>query len=120
MGGERQAEVLTKQGAEELTLEDVDDSVQRLIQLLVVLPQTLPHTALVLLSVVVEFGPVLLEELQGSLSIYNIKKKKKKQQSHNCNSQTAKLSSCDETTSSLHAAGLSAASVLHVAWALFT
>lgn len=65
-----QTGVLTEQSAEELTLEDVDDSVQRLVQLLVVLAQTLRHTALVLVSVV-EFGPVLLQELQGSLSIYN-------------------------------------------------
>lgn len=66
-----ETDILTEQGAEELTLEDIDDSVQRLVQLVVFLPQTLPHATLVLVSVV-EFGPVLLQELQGSLGIYNI------------------------------------------------
>lgn len=71
MGGKLQTDILTEQGAEELTLEDIDDSVQRLSQLVVFLPQTLSDTTLVLVSVV-QFGPVLLQELQGSPSIYNI------------------------------------------------
>lgn len=71
MGRKMEADILTEQGAEELTLEDIDDPVQRLVQLVVFLPQTLSHATLVLVSVV-EFGPVLLQELQGSLGIYNI------------------------------------------------
>lgn len=71
MGGKKQTDMLTEQGTEELTLEDIDDSVQRLIQLVVFLPQTLSGATLVLVSVV-EFGPVLLQELQGSLGIYKI------------------------------------------------
>lgn len=73
MSGERRAEILTEQGAEELTLEDIDDSVQRLVQLVVFLPQTLSDTILILVSVL-EFGPVLLQEFQGSLGIFKIKK----------------------------------------------
>lgn len=72
MHGWENADVLTEQGAEELTLEDIDDSVQRLIQLVVFLPQTLSDATLVLVSVL-EFGPVLLQELQGALGIYKIK-----------------------------------------------
>lgn len=61
-------DILTKQSAEELTLEDIDDSVQRLLQLVVFLHKALFGLALVLLPLV-KFGPVLLEKLQGSLSI---------------------------------------------------
>lgn len=64
-------DLLTEQSAEELTLEDIDDPVQRLTQLVVFLHQTLSDVALVLVSVA-EFGPVLLQKLQGSLGIYNI------------------------------------------------
>lgn len=71
MGRKMETDILTEQGAEELTLEDIDDPVQRLVQLVVFLPQTLSHATLVLVSVA-EFGPVLLQELQGSLGIYNI------------------------------------------------
>lgn len=60
--------VLTEQSVKELTLEDIDDSVQRLMQLVVFLHKALFDLALVLLSLV-EFGPVLLEKLQGSLGI---------------------------------------------------
>lgn len=73
MSGERRAETLTEQGAEELTLEDIDDSVQRLVQLVVFLSQTLSDTILILVSVL-ELGPVLLQEFQGSLGIFKIKK----------------------------------------------
>lgn len=58
--------ILTEQSVKELTLEDIDDSVQRLMQLVVFLHKALLD--LVLLSLV-EFGPVLLEKLQGSLCI---------------------------------------------------
>lgn len=66
---------LTKQGAEELTLEDIDDSVQRLLQLWVLLCVALCAPALVLVLVLVllplvKFGPILLQELQGSLSVW--------------------------------------------------
>lgn len=64
----KQTDILTKQSAEELTLEDIDDSVQRLLQLVVFLHKALFGPALVLLPLV-KFGPVLLEKLQGSLSI---------------------------------------------------
>lgn len=60
--------ILTKQSAKELTLEHINDSVQRLMQLLVFLHKALFDPALVLLSLV-KFGPVLLEKLQGSLGI---------------------------------------------------
>lgn len=73
MSGERRAGSLTEQGAEELALEDFDDSVQRLVQLVVFLPQTLSDTILILVSVL-EFGPVLLQEFQGPLGIFKIKK----------------------------------------------
>lgn len=81
MSGERRAETLTEQGAEELTLEDIDDSVQRLGQLVVFLSQTLSDTILILVPVL-EFGPVLLQELQGSLGIFKIKKNYRKYSSH--------------------------------------
>lgn len=71
LGGKLKRDLLTEQSAEELTLEDIDDPVQRLIQLVVLLHQTLPVVALVLVSVA-EFGPVLLQKLQGPLGIYNI------------------------------------------------
>lgn len=63
-----QTDILTEQSAKELTLEDIDDSVQRLLQLGVFLHVAFFGSALVLLSLV-KFGPVLLEKLQGSLSI---------------------------------------------------
>lgn len=65
--------ILTKQSIEELTLEDVNDSVQGLMQLLVLLRKALLGPALVLLSVV-KFGPILLEELQGSLGVWKKRK----------------------------------------------
>lgn len=72
LGQQRQTDLLTEQGAEELALEDMDDSVQRLIQLVVLLPQSLSDATLVLVLVsVLELGPVLLQEGQGSLSIYD-------------------------------------------------
>lgn len=58
-----------KQSTKELTLEDIDDSVQRLLQLGVFLHRALFGPPLVLLSLV-KFGPVLLEKLQGSLCIF--------------------------------------------------
>lgn len=61
--------ILTEQSAEELTLKDIDDSVQRLLQLVVLLHKALFGPALVLLSLV-EFGPVLLQKLQGPLRIW--------------------------------------------------
>lgn len=64
----KQTDVLTKQSAEELTLKDIDDSVQRLLQLVIFLHMAQFGAALVLLPLV-KFGPVLLEKLQGSLSI---------------------------------------------------
>lgn len=70
LGGELKRDLLTEQSAEELTLEDIDDPVQRLIQLVVFLHQTLSDVALVLVPVA-EFGPVLLQKLQGPLGIYN-------------------------------------------------
>lgn len=70
MGGKLKTDILTEQSAEELTLEDIDDPVQGLVQLVVFLHQTLSDVALVLVSVA-EFGPVLLQKLQGSLGIYN-------------------------------------------------
>lgn len=60
--------LLTKQSAKELTLEDMNHSVQRLMQLMVLLHQALFGSVLVLLSVV-KLGPILLEKLQGSLGI---------------------------------------------------
>lgn len=60
--------LLTEQSAEELTLEDINHSVQRLMQLVVFLHEALFGSVLVLLPVV-EFGPILLEKLQGSLGI---------------------------------------------------
>lgn len=66
--------ILTEQSVEELTLEDVNDSVQGLMQLLVLLREVLLGPALVLLSVV-KFGPVLLEELQGPLGVWKKKEK---------------------------------------------
>lgn len=60
--------LLTEQSAEELTLEDINHSVQRLVQLVVFLHEALFGSVLVLLPVV-EFGPILLEKLQGSLGI---------------------------------------------------
>lgn len=62
MGGKLKRVILTEQSAEELTLEDIDDPVQGLIQLMVFLHQTLSDVALVLVSVA-EFGPVLLQKL---------------------------------------------------------
>lgn len=61
---------LTEQSAKELTLEDIDDSIQRLVQLMVLLQQAWfgLDLVLVLLSVV-KLGPILLEELQGSLGV---------------------------------------------------
>lgn len=59
---------LTEQSAEELTLEDINHSVQRLLQLVVLLHQALFGLVLVLLFVV-KLGPILLEKLQGSLGI---------------------------------------------------
>lgn len=53
-----------EQSVEELALENTDDSVQTLLQLLVLL-----HRALFLLPLV-QFDPVLLQELQGPLSIF--------------------------------------------------
>lgn len=58
-----------KQGAKKLTLKDINDPVQRLLQLVVLLHEALFGPALVPLSLV-KFGPVLLEKLQGSLSIF--------------------------------------------------
>lgn len=58
-----------EQSAEELTLEDIDDSVQRLLQLMILLHRALFGPALVLLPLV-QLGPVLLEKLQRSLSIF--------------------------------------------------
>lgn len=52
IGGEIKGDILTEQCAEELALEDIDDSVQRLIQLVVFLHQTFSDAALVLVSVV--------------------------------------------------------------------
>lgn len=60
--------LLTEQSAEELTLEDVNHSVQRLMQLVVLLHKALFGSVLVLLPVV-QLGPVVLEKLQGSLGI---------------------------------------------------
>lgn len=60
--------LLTEQSAEELTLEDINHSVQRLMQLVVFLHEAFFGSVLVLLPVV-EFGPILLEKLQGSLGI---------------------------------------------------
>lgn len=60
--------LLTEQSAEELTLEDINHSVQRLMQLVVFLHEALFGSVLVLLPVV-EFGPILLEKLQGPLGI---------------------------------------------------
>lgn len=60
--------LLTEQSAEELTLENINHSVQRLMQLVVFLHEALFGSVLVLLPVV-EFGPILLEKLQGSLGI---------------------------------------------------
>lgn len=61
---------LTEQSAKELTLEDIDHSIQRLVQLMVLLQQAWfgLDLVLVLLSVV-KLGPILLEELQGSLGV---------------------------------------------------
>lgn len=63
-----QTDILTKQSTKELTLENIDDSVQRLLELVVFLHRALFGQALILLSLV-KFDPVLLEKLQGSLSI---------------------------------------------------
>lgn len=60
--------LLTEQGAKEMALEDVDHSVQRLMQLVVFLHEALFGLVLVLLPVV-KFGPILLEKLQGPLGI---------------------------------------------------
>lgn len=75
LDGVRVKGILTEQRVEELTLEDVNDSVQGLMQLLVLLREALLGPALVLLSVV-KFGPVLLQELQGSLGVWGKRKKK--------------------------------------------
>lgn len=64
----KQTSILTKQSAKKLTLEDIDDSVQRLLQLGVFLHEALCAPDLVLLSLV-KFDPILLEKLQGPLSI---------------------------------------------------
>lgn len=58
-----------KKSSEELTLEDTDDPVQRLLKLLILLFSTLLGPVLVLLPLV-QFGSVLLEQLQGPLSIF--------------------------------------------------
>lgn len=50
-------------------MENIDDSVQRLLELVVFLHRALFGQALILLSLV-KFDPVLLEKLQGSLSIF--------------------------------------------------
>lgn len=50
-------------------MKDIDDPVQRLLQLVVLLHKALFAPALALLSLV-KFSPVLLEKLQGSLSIF--------------------------------------------------
>lgn len=60
--------LLTEQSAEELTLEDINHSIQGLMQLVVLLHQALFGSVLVLLPVV-KLGPILLEKLQGSLGI---------------------------------------------------
>lgn len=114
MGGKTQTDILTEQGAEELTLEDIDDSVQGLVQLVVFLPQTLCDATLLLVSVL-QFGPVLLQELQGSLGIYT-----RNQQLTNCDIQTASLSKCDGKTSEVNTVGLIVVLLLQLAWALFT
>lgn len=65
----RTRDPLTQQRAEELALEDVDDPVQRLVQLVVLLHQALSGGALVLVPAA-QLGPVLLQELQRSPGIY--------------------------------------------------
>lgn len=58
-----------EKSTEEFTLEDIDDSVQRLLQLMVLLCRTPLAPTLVLFSLV-QFDSVLLEQLQGPLSIF--------------------------------------------------
>lgn len=57
---------LTQQGAEEVALEDVDDSVQRLLQLVVFM---FGLVLVLALASLVKFGPVLPQKLQGSASV---------------------------------------------------
>lgn len=59
---------LTKKSLKELTLEHINNSVKRLLQLLVLLHGALLAPGLLLLPLV-QFESILLEQLQRSLSI---------------------------------------------------